>query len=108
MELTIKEIAEKYNTNTGVVYYYVNKLGLSNKYNPSKFPRVYNEKVINKVGKAIKEHQRKKLSDKDATYWKNRAMRVEKNNSILKRKIKAYSNIKSQLEELENIKSLEE
>ncbi|KRL80658.1 hypothetical protein FC36_GL002114 [Ligilactobacillus equi DSM 15833 = JCM 10991] len=79
----------------------MNKLGLLKKSGSGSKPRRYGKEVVERVGAVLDEVKYKKTISKDADYWKKRSKRVEKSNELLKKKIKAYSELQEKLAQIE-------
>lgn len=110
MKLTAKDIAERYNTNVNRIYYYLKKvLGDNYKKSKGKNPVMYDEEIVLRIGNLIQDTTPK--SERDKEYWRQKSIRLQKENNNLKMEIDAIQNIKDNiklLNDLDNQKTNQE
>lgn len=110
MKLTAKDIAERYNTNVNRIYYYLKKvLGDNYKKSKGKNPVMYDEEIVLRIGNLIQDTTPK--SERDKEYWRQKSIRLQKENNNLKMEIDAIQNIKDSiklLNDLDNQKTNQE
>lgn len=102
MKLTAKDIAERYNTNVNRIYYYLKKvLGDNYKKSKGKNPVMYDEEIVLRIGNLIQDTTPK--SERDKEYWRQKSIRLQKENNNLKMEIDAIQNIKDSIKLLNDL-----
>lgn len=104
MKLTAKDIAERYNTNVNRIYYYLKKvLGDNYKKSKGKNPVMYDEEIVLRVGNLIQDATILKRKKQDKEYWRQKSIRLQKENNNLKMEINAIENIKDSIKLLNDL-----
>lgn len=104
MKLTVKDIAERYNTSVSRVYYYLNKvIDDSYKKPKGKNPVMYDEEIVLRVGNLIQDATILKRKKQDKEYWRQKSIRLQKENNNLKMEINAIENIKDSIKLLNDL-----
>lgn len=102
MKSTAKDIAERYNTNVNRIYYYLKKvLGDNYKKSKGKNPVMYDEEIVLRIGNLIQDTTPK--SERDKEYWRQKSIRLQKENNNLKMEIDAIQNIKDSIKLLNDL-----